>query len=114
MEASTVWIFTKRGYYSVIQYPNDPDHLVVRARVRGDIEQEFPSVRRVHETADHDYRFRARVPRVEVIAAMSKAVEGITYSNYKAAVIDQRRSYDYGLVWLAMANMQDALAEEGR
>lgn len=107
-----MWIFTKRGYYSVIQYPNDPDHLVVRARVRGDIEREFPAVRVVHELPDRDYRFRARVPRSQVVAVFSRAIQEVNYSNYKSAVLDRRRASDYGLVWLAMANMQDALSQK--
>jgi hypothetical protein len=103
-----MWIFTTKGFFSIVKYDRDARNFVVRSRVEGDIEAMWPAAR-VHRWPERDYLFRALIPKWEVAEAIDLAVQAIDYQNFKDAVIDKRRSYDYGLVWLAMADMQAAL-----
>jgi hypothetical protein len=105
-----MWITTTKGFFSIVKYDGDTTHFIVRSRVKGDIEAMWPDAR-VVSWPDRDYAYRARIPIGQVAEAIDLAVQDISYSNFKNAVIDKRRPHDYGLVWLAMANMQDALRE---
>jgi hypothetical protein len=62
-----MWIFTKHGFYSVVEDRDNADLLLVRARVEGDIEKYFRDAV-VYYTPEHDYAYRAHVSRREVAA----------------------------------------------
>lgn len=102
-----MWVFTKHGFYSIVQDKDNEEYLIVRARVKGDIEYYFPDDP-VDEDAGSDYRYRTRRHRSTVSALMNDIVDDIDYTNYKAAVnmVDPRRSEYYGMVWAIMADMQ--------
>jgi hypothetical protein len=89
-----------------VQYEHDPNTLIVRARIKGDLERLFPRAK-VFEGYGSDYRFRCFVPRERVAKAVAKMVECIDYSNFKNTV-DRRRRSAYSRVWDLMAQMQDA------
>jgi|HubBroStandDraft_1064217.scaffolds.fasta_scaffold70069_5 hypothetical protein len=102
-----MWIYTKKGFYSIVQDRNDPSYLIVRARIAGDIEKEFPGVQ-VQTTPESDYLFRARVPRGHVMGFLEMAGEDIDYDNFKNAIDDhKRRSLWYLRVWETMSTMQE-------
>ncbi len=107
-----MWIMLNKSFLSII----DPDAnysgggskgevLLVRGRIRGDIEAIFPGAR-VTETPDRDYRYRAQIMRSDVAAAMQKAVADIDYSNFKGSVKETGRHDAYMDVWTAMHNEQ--------
>ena len=115
-----MWIFLNNAFLSVI----DPkakyegggpkgDKLLVRARIRGDIEAVFPRAK-VTETPDRDYRFRALLPREAVVAAMMHAVESIDYSNFKGSVPQKARHDAYAGVWGVMYREQERRAAPPR
>jgi len=91
---------------SIVQKPGDQDVLTVRARIRGDIESVFPAVR-VTEGEGTDYRFRARIPREEVVEVMAEQVRNIAYANFKGSVQDDSRHHAYMDVWDAMYHYQE-------
>lgn len=104
-----MWIYTKKGFFSIVQDKDDEDYLIVRARVKGDIEHYFQDVD-VQEDVGSDYRYRIRVLRHTAANNLGyMAMSDIDYTNYKAAVnmADHRRSQYYGLIWSIMADMQD-------
>jgi len=103
-----MWIYTKEGFYSAVEDRFDPNTLIVRARVAGDLERLWPDAD-VLETPDADYRYRAALSRQEVAAAVAKAVLGIDYGNFKDSISDKRRKSFYMMVWHAMFEMQAAL-----
>lgn len=108
-----MWVFAKNGFLSIIE-PRDErggDNLLVRARVKGDIEHYFPEAK-VIETPDADYLFRAKVPRIRVRDVMAKAIMSIDYSNFKGCVADKRREESYSSVWSNMWMMQEELVDE--
>jgi len=103
-----VWIYTVSGFYSIVEDRDDPDLLLVRARVKGDIQRLWPQAE-VAFTPDHDYAYRCLLPRRIVGHAVSEAIKKVGYHSYKDAVRDKRRSIDYLKVWTAMVEMQSVL-----
>ena len=103
-----MWIFSQAAYLSVVEDKTNPDMLLVRARVKGDIEKHFPDSMTT-ETPDADYLYRASIPRQEVATAIARIATDIDYSNFKNSVKDHRRAKFYAEVWAAMYKMQDEL-----
>ena len=107
-----MWMLTTIGFFSVVEDSEDADRLLVRARVREDLERlrdtHLPDLHIV-ENAGSDYRFRAYVERGQwVWAAMSMASE-IDYSNFKNAVAQRQglvRARIYSRVWHELYELQ--------
>ncbi len=100
-----MWIFLNHAFLSLVD-PKDPqDRLLVRARLEGDLERVFPSAK-VEATPHRDYRFRALVPRDEVVKVMAAQIQTLSYGNFKASVKERRRHDAYLEVWSVMAEFQ--------
>ena len=63
-----MWIFSEEAYLSVVEDKTNPDMLLVRARVKGDIEKHFPDSITT-ETPDADYLYRASIPQISKTAS---------------------------------------------
>lgn len=107
-----MWIFMSDEFFSVVAHRGDNRKLLVRARAKGDIERVFPSAQ-VVEGAGTDYRFRAVIPRGVVAQAMSDAVHGIDYDNFKDSVAEPMRHEAYMDAWAVMRDFQLGLKAEG-
>lgn len=108
-----MWTTTREGFLSLVQDRADRDVLQVRARVPEDITAMFPAAE-VQTVPGADYRYRARVNRLEVANAIHAAIMAIDYdSHFKdvalAATTDQRpeRAAAYYDAWRAFARLQD-------
>lgn len=95
------------SFLSVVAHRHEPDKLLVRARVDGDIERAFPGAV-VFYTPDNDYPYRATIPRSAVAARLSCLIEGIEYENFKGSVRENDRHYAYSDVWRVMRGLQQA------
>lgn len=118
-----MWISMTDSFVSIVRYiPGDEDqrtsHLLVRARLAGDLQRLLGPDAVVAETSAADYRFRSIVHEDALFAALVRRVTGIAYANFKNAVDEQPRSQDpyrdvrhraYGRVWSVMADAQSAL-----
>jgi len=100
-----MWICTPTGFYSIVSKDCAADELLVRARRPDDIQRLWPDAV-VRETGGTDYRYRAVLPRAEVAAAIAEAVSGISYGNFKSAVVDDKLHDSYLDVWHSMAKVQ--------
>lgn len=100
-----MWLFSQRGFFSIVQNINDPNSLIVRARVSGDIEKYWPHAT-VIATPDSDYLYRAVLRKEEVALVIIKMVMDIDYGNFKLSIKDRRRSPWYATVWQTMLTMQ--------
>ena len=104
-----MWIYTTDGAYSVVRKDWG---LMVRSRVKGDLEKLFP--KKIHHriilTPDADYLYRILVSRDAFEEAMIKAMRRIDYFNFKDTVHkkDKRRVAYYTRIWAIMYQMQDA------
>lgn len=106
-----MWLFTTKGFYSVVEHRDDPDLVLVRCRVRADmaaLKEHMPSIQ-PYEDKTADYRYRAIVPRREWLATMLELGDEIDYTNFKKAVKErqgEKRERIYLRVWSAMLELQ--------
>jgi len=119
-----MWIFTKVGFFSIVQKPsNSPDELTVRARVRSDLAAlaaGLPqgSCSEIQETDRSDYPYRCVVNRAELAAWLSDQVtDGVNYPNFKDEILRRQgpfRASIYHDVWatlLALVGADKSLAD---
>ena len=104
-----MWVFAKNGFLSIVQSPDNK--LLVRARVRGDIQRYFPGAK-VFRTPDHDYMYRATMNVETVAARIATAVRAIDYDTFKSSIADKRRKWAYADVWGRMQDLQWELSGE--
>ena len=102
-----MWIFSNKGFLSIVQDRNNKKNLLVRARFAGDIEAIFGEDVKVKETRDADYRFRASIVRGYVVTIMAGLVKLIDYPNFKDSVRHRDRHSDYMRVWGIMHAAQE-------
>lgn len=102
-----MWVCLNDAFLSIVKKDCKPGELLVRARRKGDIERVFGKRVRVTEYDKSDYRFRAVVPKGDVVAAMTREVGKINYGNFKKSVRDKQLHDAYMRVWGAMADVQD-------
>jgi hypothetical protein len=106
-----VWIVTTRGFFSVVSHREDPRMVLVRARLREDLESltELTGPIEILATPDHDYPFRAVVSRERWSAALVLLASEIDYDNFKNAVAARQgheRADVYRWVWFDLATLQ--------
>lgn len=101
-----MWIMSPRGFVSIVRKDCPPDHLLVRARRRQDLEALFPGAD-IIEGAGTDYRFRAAIPQADVVSIISRELLELDYANHKGATKDHDLHDAYMAVWQAMARLQD-------
>lgn len=87
--------------------PELNDILLVRARVKGDLERVFGPEVRVQRTPDRDYMYRTYVTRQELAHALMTEVLGIDYGNFKDSVLEDDRHGAYAAVWGIMYRFQE-------
>jgi len=80
-----MWIFSQKGFLSIVRHTDKPNILIVRSRFRGHIEKIFPKAR-VEEDATRDYRYRSELPAKEVSKVIARLVSGIDYDNFKGSL----------------------------
>lgn len=123
-----MWIITRDGFFSVVQYDADrwpsqelpvrlngiheEDVLVVRTRAVEDVKAlvDFlaqvvgdllrkPGEEHIIPTPSADYEFRVFVTRSEWEAYLTTAVEELDYTNFKGSIEDDARHDIYMSVW---------------
>jgi hypothetical protein len=112
-----MWLFSTQGFFSVVNHLHKPGHLLVRARLREDIDQMARLL--AEETGrtfiplvlpEADYLYRLEVPRDDFVLVMARLVRELDYANFKAAVHshgDPTRDRVYGRVWSLVAELQE-------
>ena len=113
-----MWLYTTRGFFSIVRDSQRPGEVLVRARLKGDIENlrgVWPTLTPTLETNRRDYRWRASLPTRELPLLMSKLASEVDYTNFKDAVYQRQgaaREAIYHDVWGVMAAAQDAEFEK--
>lgn len=77
-----MFIFTSKGFISVVQSSKDSNELMVRARREGDLKSLFPNHEPIH-TPNADYPWRIFIKRVQFIAVMIDQIGKISYFKFK-------------------------------
>ena len=110
-DPSGMWLVTTQGFYSVVAHRTKPEHLLVRARAREDLEAlrlQLPSIE-LHEDASADYRWRAEVHRDDWRRTVMQLVDRIDYDNFKNEVARRqgmKREAVYHRVWRELQRLQ--------
>ena len=117
-----MWIFTLDGFFSAVQDRDNPNRIMVRARVREDIDRLAERLAELTSSpapevlawAGSDYAFRVFIPRATWGRYLARLVTEMEYTNFKAAVphTSTYRSAAYMSVWGRMAQWQRQEAME--
>jgi len=106
-----MWLFCKSGFFSAVLDFGNPGRVLVRARVKGDLERllaDMPSRAKaeVLHTPDADYPFRMFVSKADWEVAVLAEAEDMDYTNFKAAAHDgTARDAAYMSVWADMRHL---------
>lgn len=109
-----MWLFSKAGFISVVKHRDQPGMVMVRARLKEDIEAIRTLLDESDATAwqvtpDADYRFRLVCSQKAFAAVAAKLVSQIDYDNFKNAVHGNPvRDRAYMRCWSAMNEAQRA------
>jgi hypothetical protein len=106
-----MWIFTNNAFFSIVKHRTEPSMVMVRARVKGDLEKVFGTDVDVSETTDSDYRFRITAPQQLVAELVKNQIEEIDYANFKNSIgsQDHLRQRYYANVWSIMDSWQELI-----
>jgi|PlaIllAssembly_1097288.scaffolds.fasta_scaffold56881_4 hypothetical protein len=76
-----MWLITRDGFISLVEYKHDPTMLLARARREDDL---LTLVRpdEIQVDRDADYMYRAPVARTRVALWMAKQIDGIDYTSH--------------------------------
>ena len=104
-----MWIFTKRGFLSIVQHNSMPGHFQVKSRVADPLEQLWPD-HEVEVIDWADYRFRITIPKDEVLTVLKEEVEDVLYTSFKnECEVDEGYHYVLTRVWSIMYNYQQRM-----
>jgi hypothetical protein len=112
-----MWIFSKVGFYSVVQKPGQ-SYLTVRSRVREDLENlretYIPGLSVIMAGGGTDYPYRALISHKHFGNGLAEMGNDIHYSNFKNEVAsnDMARANVYGNFWSNMHNTGKQHQEE--
>jgi hypothetical protein len=104
-----MWLFLSFGFFSVVVYRDEPELLMVRARLLVDLEAmrsrmaAFPVIT-FYEVADYPYRMV--VSRPALAAVLSREVEVMNATNFKGSIQDAERLRFYHEVWSTMKGLE--------
>lgn len=102
-----MWIFFFDAFLSIVDDPDHPSELLVRARLSNDINRVFSDAQLFSLGDFHDYKYRAYVDRAEVAREIAQRVTNIDYRNFKDTVHEDNRHDAYLGVWLEMYQIQE-------
>lgn len=113
-----MWIMTERGFYSVVAHRENPRQVLVRARVREDLERllemmeapAFPVVNQleIQSTPAADYPYRVYMPRLIWEEMAVRLAAEIDYPNFKdrVAKTDSDKLGAYHEVWAGLQQLE--------
>ena len=100
-----MWIKFNNAFLSIVENRDNKSELLVRARVKGDIEKIFPDAD-VFEDENADYKYRAFISKAKVAAKMMFKMTDINYDNFKNSVKESERRNTYSKVWMELKKLQ--------
>ena len=105
-----MWIFTTKGFLSIVQHNAFLDCFQVKSRVIEPLEEMWPD-HEIEEIDWADYRFRITISKAEVIPVLVGAIESIDYTSFKDQCRDDMVYYYEALVriWTEMYRYQTKL-----
>jgi hypothetical protein len=96
-----MWVFTNKGFVSIVEHRDDVSMMVIRSLFAGQIRSLFPKAK-VLKTPKADYLYRAFIPREIVAEALLGCVQDIDYPNFKNSIDDDKYHAACADVWSAL------------
>ena len=102
-----MWIFLNNSFLSIVENRNNKEQLLIRSRIKGDIERVFPNSD-VFEMSKSDYKYRSYIKKTEVSKKLMTLVENINYDNSKNSISsdETHRHNSYLKVWSEVRKLQ--------
>lgn len=118
-----MWLFSRKGFYSIVENFDIDGHFLVRSRVKADMEELLLSAgidKKPSFKNGTDYEFRVTVSQAELTRIFVELERSIDYSNFKAAIGEiprqRNRATLYGEIWwlVKQSLVKQSLAKLGR
>lgn len=113
-----MWIFTSKGFISIVPYPDDTEIFMVRARRREHLRSLFPG-EELYKVSATKYWFRMFLPRQQVIDKIAKEMKAIQYPTFRLSLEDadyydvcDRVAYDTELLQSPFSPMEQEIRNE--
>ena len=100
-----MWIQFNNAFLSIVVNRDNKLDLLVRARIKGDIEKIFPDAD-VFEDNNADYKYSAVIAKAKEAAKMMFKMTEINYDNFKNSVKEIERKSTYSNVWMELRKLQ--------
>ena len=102
-----VWIFLNNSFLSIVENRNNKEELLVRSRIKGDIDKIFPDSN-VFDLENSDYKYRSYIKKSEVSEKIKDIIQNINYDNFKNSISknEDKRHSSYINVWNEMRKLQ--------
>lgn len=103
-----MWVCMQNGFLSAVEDRYNEDYLIVRARRRNHLEDNFPEREEdIYTTKDSDYPWRLSLSKKDFAAFVADQVLKIDYGNFKNSVKEKPLHDFYMDVWWEGLFMQD-------
>jgi len=107
-----MWVFTNKGFLSIVQHNSMPDYFQVKSRVIDPLEILWPD-HEIEVIDWADYRFRITIEKLEVLPVLLEVMASVDYTSFKDECRDE---HDYHEVlcriWSQMYNYQRRVENE--
>jgi hypothetical protein len=82
-----MWLLTKNSFVSIVLHREQPDNVLVRARVKRHLERLFPhKAKDIYADGGADYKYRLLISKKELAEVVSAyIVQHLDYDNFKGA-----------------------------
>lgn len=95
-----MWLCFNNAFVSAVAHHEQPDLLVVRARMKEHLENLFPGMKdKIIMAPERDYRWRVLVDRKQFADLVASHIEEISYTNFKDSVKDDELHDMYSTWW---------------
>jgi len=103
-----MWIFTNKGFISMVENRDDKSTLMVRARNKEHLEAIFPGAV-IDKTPSADYMFRTVVNKERAAQVIAGNVFSVDYDNFKNSIEEDEYHMACSGVWHVLYQYQRAI-----
>ena len=103
-----MWIFSTSGIYSTVQHRDDPEKVIIRARVKSDLValNGIHHCGKIVRSPQADYPFRIVASKLDWLCALHMLGRRTTYPNFKSAIKDKRRHDLLLRIWRMLQELE--------
>lgn len=104
-----MWIFSTKGFLSIVQHNALPDHFQVKSRTAVPLKHFWPDYE-IEAIDWADYRYRITIPKEEVTTVITEELESVDYTSFKNQCSEDPYYYEtLGRIWLEMYRYQNLI-----